>query len=72
MAKKITIEIDENAFDGLNNALIAFNEIAFAIKFCCDVPSKLEPLKDLPEERLDARRKALFEMYKEVEKQFLN
>lgn len=71
MAKTITVEIDENAFNGLNNAIIAYNDIIFAIDFCCDVPAKLEPLKKLPEEELHARRDALIKMYRDIEKQFL-
>lgn len=71
MAKTITVEIDENAFNGLNNAIIAYNDIIFAIDFCCDVPTKLEPLKKLPEEELHARRDALIKMYRDIEKQFL-
>ena len=73
MAKKtITIEIDENAFDGLNNAVAAYMDILFAIKFCCDVPEKFRPLKQKSEEELDARQNAVMQLYKDIEKQFLN
>jgi hypothetical protein len=72
MAKTITVKIDENAFNGLNNAIIAYNEIIFAIDFCCDIPSKLEPLKKLSEEELHARRDALVKMYRDMEQSFLN
>lgn len=73
MAKKtITIEIDEDAFNGLNNAVAAYMEILFAIKFCCDVPDKFRPLKQKSEEELDARRDAVMQLYRDVEKQFLN
>ena len=73
MAKKtITIEIDEDAFNGLNNAVAAYLDILFAIKFCCDVPDKFRPLKDKSEEELDARRDAVMQLYRDVEKQFLN
>jgi hypothetical protein len=73
MAKKtITIEIDEDAFNGLNNAVAAYLDILFAIKLCCDVPDKFRPLKDKSEEELDARRDAVMQLYRDVEKQFLN
>lgn len=73
MAKKtITIEIDEEAFNGLNNAVIAYMDILFALKFCCEVPEKFRPLKEKSEEELDARRDAVMQLYKDVEQQFLN
>lgn len=73
MAKKtVTIAIDEDTFSGLNNAVIAYNDIIFAIDFCCDVPSKFEPLKKMSEEQLHARRDGLMQMYKDIEKQFLD
>ena len=73
MAKKIiSVEIDDETFNGLNNAVIAYMDILFALKFCCDVPEKFKPLKDKSEEELDARRDAVMQFYKEVEKQFLN
>ena len=73
MAKKtITIEIDEDAFNGLNNAVVAYMDILFAIKFCCEVPEKFRPLKNKSEEELDARRDAVVQLYKDIEKQFLN
>lgn len=73
MAKKtITIEIDEDAFNGLNNAVVAYMDILFAIKFCCEVPEKFRPLKNKSEKELDARRDAVVQLYKDIEKQFLN
>ena len=73
MAKKtITIEIDENAFNGLNNAVIAYMDIVWACFLHCEVDSKFEKLKKMPEEALFARRDALVDMYKQIEKQFLD
>ena len=68
---KITIEIDENTFNGLNNACIAYNDIVGACLFGCDVPSKFKKLKTLSEEELLARRDAVCNLYKQIEKQFL-
>lgn len=73
MAKKtITIEIDEDAFNGLNNAVIAYMDIVYACFLHCEVDSKFEKLKELPEEKLFARRDKLVDMYKQIEQQFLN
>ena len=70
--KTITIEIDETTFKGLNNAVIAYMDIVWACFMRCDVPEKFEKLKTLSDEDLFARRDALVDMYKEIEKQFLN
>lgn len=74
MAKIMNVELNltMDTFNGLNNAIIAYNDIIFAIEFCCDIPSKLEPLKKLPLEELHARREALMKMYKDLEKYFLD
>lgn len=74
MAKTLNVELNltTDTFNGLNNAIIAYNDIIFAIEFCCDIPSKLEPLKKLPIEELHARRDALLELYRELEKHFLD
>ena len=70
--KKIVIEIDEDAFNGLNNAIIGYCETVFACILQCEVNGKLDALKKLPEETLLARRDKLIDMYKQIEKQFLN
>ena len=73
MAKKtITIEIDENAFNGLNNAVIAYLDIVSACFLRCEVDSKFEKLKTLSDEQLFARRDSLVDMYHQIEKQFLD
>ena len=73
MAKKtITIEIDEDAFNGLNNAVIAYMDIVYACFLHCEVDSKFEKLNELPVEKLFARRDKLVDMYKQIEQQFLN
>lgn len=73
MAKKtITIRIDENTFNGLNNAYIAYNDIIFACLMGCEVPEKFKKLKNLSDEELCERRTALLEMYREIERQFFN
>ena len=72
MKKTITIEIDEETFNELNNAVAAYNDIVWACFFGCQVSNKFEKLKDLPDEILLARRDSLFNMYKEIEKQFFD
>ena len=72
MAKKtITIKIDEETFNGLNNAVIAYADIVWGIYLGCEVSNKFEPLKSLPEEKLLERKDKVLNFYKEVEKQFL-
>lgn len=72
MKKTITIEIDEDSFNGLNNAIIAYFDILSAIYLGCYVPEKFEPLKTLSEEELKARKISLVNLYKDIEKQYLN
>ena len=71
MKKVITIEIDENAFNGLNNAVISYMDLVFACYMKCEVSSKFEKLKNLSDEELFARRDALVDMYKQIEKEFI-
>ena len=72
MAKKtITIEIDEETFNGLNNAVIAYTDVIWGIYLGCEVDTKFEPLKSLPEEKLLERKDKVLNFYKEIEKQFL-
>lgn len=62
---KIELEVNDlkTLIDGLNNAIIAYNEVVVAINLCCDVPSVFEPLKKIPFEILTDRQKALRDIY---------
>jgi hypothetical protein len=68
----ITIEINEDdlpcLLDGLNNAIIAYNNIIGAIKFGFEVHSKLQPLENLSHSELDDRIKALIGLYDQLAK----
>lgn len=70
MKKIITIEIDENTFKALNNAVIHYGDLIFACFLRCEVPTKFEKLKTLSDEELFARRDALMDMYQQIEKEF--
>ena len=74
MAKTLNVELQltMDTFNGLNNAIIAYNDIIFAIDMCCAVPQKFEPLKKLSEQELHARRDALMKMYRELEQYFID
>ena len=69
MPTKITLEVEElkTLVDGLNNAIIAYNEVVMALYLCCEVPSCLAPLKLIPFENLRERQKALGDIYKQLE-----
>jgi hypothetical protein len=66
--QKITLEVEDisTLLDGLNNAMIAYDDIIWAIYLCCKIPSKLEPLKSLPFEQLRERLKALKDVYEQL------
>lgn len=68
---KITMDIDEETFNVINNAVIAGLDIYSALLFHCSVPQKFEKLKDLTEEQLDNKRKKLINFYASLEKEFL-
>lgn len=67
---KIEIDIDELSLfiDALNNAIIAYGNIVHSIFLCCDVPSNLEPLKNLPYDVIEKRFYCLKDVYKQIEK----
>lgn len=66
--QKITIEVEnlKTFIDGLNNAIIAYNNIVSAIDLCCEIPSNTLPLKDLPIEELIKRQKVLINVYEQL------
>lgn len=66
--QKITIEIDDvsTLIDGLNNAIIAYNEVVGSIMLCCEVPLILSPLKQIPFEKLRERQQCLNDLYKQL------
>jgi len=63
-----TININDlsELLDGLNNAMIVYNDIIGAIQFNCSVSSKYEKLMDLPEEKLIMRFKSVENLYKQL------
>ena len=46
---KIKIEVDDITLfaAAINNAVATYGNILFAIYFCCDIPTKLEKLKEI-------------------------
>ena len=66
--QKITIEVGDltTFITGLNNAIIAYNDVVGAVYFGCGVPSKLEVLKDIPFEKLKERQRSLKDVYEQL------
>lgn len=62
----VTIDDLKTTLDGLNNALIALKNVNDSIFLFCDIPSKLEPLRDKPKEVLDARYSAVVRLYNQL------
>ena len=65
---KVTIEVEDlkTLIDGLNNAMVAYNEVVASIYLCCDIPSKMFPLKEIPFENLRKRQMALKNVYEHL------
>ena len=72
MSKKITItlEVDEETLNGLNNAIAAYGDICYGLIIGTQVPAKFEPLKQKSEEETRARFNALVDFYKKIEEKF--
>ena len=72
MSKKITItlEVDEETLNGLNNAIAAYGDICYGLIIGTQVPVKFEPLKQKSEEEIRARFNALVDFYKKIEEKF--
>ena len=66
MEIKIKVEDLKTLIDGLNNAIIAYNEIVNSIELYCDIPSKMLPLKKVPLENLRKRQEALKTVYEQL------
>ena len=72
MNKKVTItlEVDEETLNGLNNAIAAYGDICYGLIIGTQVPAKFEPLKQKSEEEIRARFNALVDFYKKIEEKF--
>ena len=66
---KITIEVPNIKLfaKAFNNAIAACGETYWSVCMGCEVPSKFEPLRNLPDEELVARFKCLHDVYEQVE-----
>ena len=67
---KIQLEIDDITLfaTALNNAIVSYGDVVFAIMLGCEVPSKLQPLKKIPFDKLEGRLACLKAIYKQIEK----
>lgn len=65
---KIELEVDDISLltGALNNAVATYGEILFAIYFCCDIPIKLEKLKEIPFDKLKKRFDCINDVYEQV------
>ena len=72
MNKKVTItlEVDEETLNGLNNAIAAYGDICWSLMLGTEIPAKFEPLKQKSEEEIRARFNALVDFYKKIEERF--
>ena len=68
MEIKLQVDDIELFAKALNNAVIAYNEIVWALKLECDVPKKFKSMRTLSEEELDNRINCLKNAYEQVEK----
>ena len=66
---EITIQVDDitTFAKALNNAGIAYTLIAQSLIYECEIPKPFEPLKELSDDELTSRVKALADVYKQVE-----
>lgn len=66
---KIEINIEDITLfaKALNNAYIAYCEVVYGISLGCEIPYKLEPLKEISYKELEKRCKCLKDAYKQVE-----
>ena len=67
---KIEIDVEDISLfaKALNNAIISYGDVVWGIHLGCEVPSKLNPLKKVPDEELMARVEYLKGVYNQVEK----
>lgn len=72
MDKKITItlEVDEQTLNGLNNAVAAYGDICWGLMLGTEVPARFEPLKQKSEEEIRARFNSLVDFYKKIKQKF--
>lgn len=66
--QKIIIETNDvsTLINGLNNAIIAYNEVVNSIYLGCEIPLKLHPLKNIPFEKLRERQHSLKDVYMQL------
>lgn len=66
---KIEIEVPDiiTAAIAMNNAMIAYGKIVYAVLIGCDVPKEFEPLHNLDEDVLKERYQCLRSMYEQIE-----
>ena len=66
---KIEIEVLDikTAVDAINNAAIAYGDVINKVMLCCDIPNRLEPLKNISEEELTKRFNCLKQIYEQLE-----
>ena len=66
---KIEIEVEDISLfaKGLNNACVCYGDVLYGIFLGCEIPSKLEPLKKIPYEELQARFNCVKDVYMQIE-----
>ena len=66
---KLTIEVEDLTLftKCLNNACLSYFDILHSAWLGCEIPFKFEHLKHISEEEMNARKKCLHDVYKQVE-----
>ena len=70
MKKTITVEIDEEMLNGLNNAVAAYRDICRSLLLGCDVPLQFDGLKEKSDKEIRARFMAIKSLYEKIEREF--
>ena len=70
MKKTITIEVDEEMLNGLNNAVAAYGNVCRKIILGVDVPTEFGPLKQFSDEAIKERFMAVKSLYEKIEREF--
>lgn len=65
---KVEIEVDDITLfaSALNNAVASYGDILFGIFVGCEIPAKLEKLKEIPFDELQKRFDCIKNVYEQV------
>ena len=64
--QKITIEIDEEMFNNLHNAVASYLDVLSRCMIGCEVPSKFESFENLSAEEIQEKRNQILNLYNQI------